>query len=269
MRPHRLNKKRNQMVKGMILLPIAVILLLSGCASTPSDYRDPRDPFESFNRAMTRFNDDFDRDIFKPLAETYKRVTPTPVNRGVTNFFGNLADVTSAANNLLQFKLIRAGSDVGRVVVNTTLGLLGFMDVASNLNLEIYREDFGQTLGYWGLPNGPYLVIPFLGSSTIRDTGGMVVDWVYLDPLAYIDLNEWRYVLTVVELVDKRADLLGAKDVLAEAALDPYEFARDAYLQKRLNEVYDGNPPEEDFEFDDEFLDEEDFEDELPEEESG
>ncbi len=255
------------MVKGIILLPLAVILLLSGCASTPSDYRDPRDPFESFNRAMTRFNDDFDRDIFKPMAQTYKRVTPTPVNRGITNFFGNLADVTSAANNLLQFKLIRAGSDVGRVVVNTTLGLLGFMDVASNLNLEIYREDFGQTLGYWGLPNGPYLVLPFLGSSTIRDTGGMVVDWIYLDPLAYIDLNEWRYVLTFVELVDKRADLLGAKDVLAEAALDPYEFARDAYLQKRLNEVHDGNPPDEYFEFEDEFLEEEeDLEDELPEE---
>ena len=246
----------------MILLPVALILLLlSGCASTPSDYRDPRDPFESFNRAMTRFNDDFDRDIFKPMAQTYKSVTPTPVNRGVTNFFGNLADVTSAANNLLQFKLIRASSDVGRVVVNTTLGVLGFMDVASNLDLEIYREDFGQTLGYWGVGSGPYLVLPFLGSNTLRDTGGMVVDWTYLDPLAYLDLGKWRYAFTAVKMVDKRADLLGAKDVLAEAALDPYEFARDAYLQKRLSQVYDGNPPEEDFDdFEDDFMDEEGLE---------
>ncbi len=255
------------MVKGIVLLTVTVaFLLLSGCASTPSDYRDPRDPFESFNRAMTRFNDDFDRDIFKPVAQTYKSVTPTPVNRGITNFFGNLADVTSAANNLLQFKLIRAGSDVGRVVVNTTLGVLGFMDVASNLNLEIYREDFGQTLGYWGVGNGPYLVLPFLGPNSIRDTAGLWVDWTYLDPLAYLELGKWRYAFTAVNLVDKRADLLGIKDILAEAALDPYEFTRDAYLQKRLNAVYDGNPPEEDFDFEDDFLEEEDFEDDVPEE---
>lgn len=240
------------LLRAYVLLGLMPLLLLFGCASTPDDYRDPRDPWEPYNRAVTRFNEDFDRDIFKPVARGYKTITPAPVNKGITNFFGNISDVVSALNNLLQLKLTRAVSDVGRVVVNSTLGVLGFVDVASNLNLEKYGEDFGQTLGYWGVGPGPYFVLPLLGPNDLRDTLGLVVDWK-TNPLGYLHLGQWRIGLTVLKVVDKRADLLGASAVLEEAALDPYEFLRDAYLQKRLNDVYDGNPPEEEFDFEDEF----------------
>ncbi len=228
--------------QGILILVICV--MLSGCATLNGDYRDPRDPLESYNRFMHEFNDNLDRAIIKPLARGYKAITPTPVDKGITNFFGNLADIGSAINNLLQFKLQRAGSDVGRVLVNSTLGLAGFLDVASNMNLEKYGEDFGQTLGAWGVGPGPYFVIPVLGPSTIRDTFGLVVDW-YTDPVTYVEPDEWRYGLVALRGIDIRADLLSASKVVEEAALDPYEFTRDAYLQKRRNDVYDGNAPPE------------------------
>lgn len=224
-----------------------VLVFLTGCASTPSDYRDPGDPFESYNRAMYRFNDGLDRAIFKPIAKGYNAITPEPVNKGITNFFSNLADVTSAINNLLQLKMHRAVNDVGRVLVNTTLGVLGFIDVASNLNLPKTGEDFGQTLGDWGAGPGPYIVLPILGSSSGRDLIGAVVDW-FTDPVYYVDDDTTRYVLRGLRMVDTRAGLLKASNVLEEAALDKYIFTRDAYLQKRRNAVYDGNPPPEDYE---------------------
>ena len=178
------------------------------------------------------------------------------------NFFDNLADVTSAINNVLQFKLQRAASDVGRVVFNNTIGLLGFIDVASNMNLPKYGEDFGQTLGVWGFGPGPYIVLPLLGPSSTRDTVGVVAGW-FTDPVRYVRKERIRYGLVALRLIDKRANLLGASRVMDEAALDPYQFMRDAYLQKRRYEVYDGNPPPEPFddEFDDEFG--EDFDDEF------
>ncbi|OOZ36309.1 MlaA family lipoprotein [Solemya velesiana gill symbiont] len=230
---------------GVVLLS-GLLVLLSGCATT-NDYSDPRDPIEGFNRAMYEFNDALDRAIVKPLAEGYKAIMPTPIDKGITNFFGNLADVGSAINNLLQFKLKRAASDVGRVLVNSTLGILGFIDVASNMNLDKYGEDFDQTLGVWGAGPGPYIVLPILGSTSGRGIFGIVVDW-YTDPVRYVKPNRWRNGLIVLRGIDKRADLLGASRVLEEAALDPYEFSRDAYLQKRRSDVYDGNPPPEDFE---------------------
>ncbi len=225
-----------------ILLTLLVVAL-TGCAST-GDYQDPRDPAEGFNRAMYSFNEGLDDVLLKPISKGYKAITPAPVDTGISNFFGNLADVGSAINNLLQFKLERAASDVGRVLVNSTIGLLGFIDVASNMNMQKYGEDFGQTMGAWGMDSGPYIVLPFFGPSSGRDTVGLVVDW-YTDPVRYVKPNHWRNSLIGLRVIDTRADLLSASRVLEEAALDPYEFQRDAYLQKRRNDVFDGAPPPE------------------------
>lgn len=222
---------------------LALMLVLQGCASV-SGYDDPRDPLEGLNRAVYQFNDGLDTVLLKPLARGYDAIVPAPVNKGVTNFFGNLDDIGSAVNNLLQFKLTRAVSDVGRVLVNSTVGLLGVMDVASNMNLPKYDEDFGQTLGTWGFGPGPYIVLPVLGPSSGRDTIGLVGDW-FVDPVNYIEDDQVRWGLKGLDLIDTRADVLNASRVLDEAALDPYAFLRDAYLQRRRNLVYDGNPPQE------------------------
>ncbi len=221
----------------------ALVLALGGCASVPEGYQDPADPWESYNRAVTSFNDDFDADIYRPVARGYKQVAPRFVDRGVTNFFGNQLDLMSALNNLMQLKLDRAASDVGRFAVNSTVGLLGFIDVASDLELPTYREDFGQTLGYWGVPTGPYLVWPVLGPNNVRDSFGLVADW-YSTPIAYLPSKEWRLGLAVLYGVDTRADLLSASAVMEQAALDPYSFTRDAFLQKRRYDVLDGQLPE-------------------------
>ena len=229
--------------RGAALL-LAALLVLSGCATIDDGYRDPRDPLESYNRAMHSFNEELDKAIIKPIAEGYRTITPKPVDRGITNFFTNLDDVTSAINNLLQFKLHRAASDVGRVLVNSTIGILGFFDVATNMDMPRYDEDFGQTMGAWGVGPGPYFVLPILGPSSIRDTFGLVADW-YTDPVRHVKGDDWRYGLVALRGIDTRADLLTASKVLDEAALDPYDFTRDAYLQKRRNDVYDDNPPPE------------------------
>ncbi len=228
-------------IRAMVL---AVMILMGGCATTDPDFADPRDPLEGFNRAMFSLNDTLDRALFKPLAEGYNLIVPAPVNKGITNFFNNLGDVTSAINNLLQFKIGRAFSDLGRVAINTTIGIGGLFDVASNMNLPRYGEDFGQTLGAWGVASGPYLVLPVIGPSSARDSVGVVADW-FTDPVTYVQDDTLRWSLRGLDLVDTRADLLNASRVLDQAALDPYSFVRDAYLQRRRNEVYDGNPPEE------------------------
>jgi len=216
-------------------------LLAGGCASTPDD---PRDPLELYNRAMFRFNTDFDNAFLKPVAKGYKYITPEPVDRSITNFFDNIDDITSAANNLLQFKLSRFGSDVGRVLINSTVGLLGILDVATNMGVPSYKEDFGQTLGYWGFGPGPYFVLPLLGPSTIRDTIGLAGD-IAADPFISVRKNEVYWGAVALRLVDRRADLLKATDLLEDAALDPYTFMRDGFLQRRQYKVYDGNPPPE------------------------
>jgi len=226
---------------------LAATLLFAGCASVDQLNRDPSDPLEPVNRVIYRFNDSLDKVLIKPLAQGYRAITPKPVDRGVTNFFGNLGDVGSAVNNLLQLKFGRAANDVGRILVNTTVGVVGVMDVASNLDMPKSGEDFGQTLGVWGIGNGPFLVLPVLGPSSARDTVGLVADW-YLDPVNYVEGGEVRWSLTGLRLIDRRADLLGSSRVLEQATWDPYAFVRDAYLQKRRNDVYDGNPPPEVFE---------------------
>ncbi len=229
------------LLKQAQVIVTALFFVLSGCATT-SDYQDPRDPIEGFNRAMYSFNDVLDKALVKPLAQGYKTITSASVNRGISNFFGNLTDVGSVINNLLQFKLKHAASDVGRVLVNTTIGWLGFIDVASNMNLQKYDEDFGQTLGTWGVGAGPYIVLPLLGPSSGRGVFDVVVGW-YTNPVSYVKSNYWRNSLAALRAIDTRADLLGTSRVMEEAALDPYEFRRDAYLQKRKNDVYDGAPP--------------------------
>jgi len=232
--------------------PARLIILLAlfactGCASLPGP-RDPQDPFEPYNRAMHSFNQDFDRIVAKPVAQSYQKVMPTWADRAVTNFFGNLDDVLVLANNLLQLKIQQAASDAARIMFNSTIGLLGFVDVATHLDLPKHNEDFGQTLGYWGVPSGPYFVLPFLGPSTIRDSAGLGVDYAYFDPVVHNvkHLND-RAALFTINFVDTRADLLGASRLLDSAALDPYTFTREAYLQRRQYYVYDGDPPEEDF----------------------
>jgi phospholipid-binding lipoprotein MlaA len=224
------------------VLLLGLMLGLAGCATAPD--ADPRDPLEGFNRGAYSFNELLDRAILKPLAGGYNYITPAPVNQGVTNFFNNLRDVRSAINNLLQFKIGRAFSDVGRVAVNSTVGILGLFDVASNMNLPRYDEDFGQTLGVWGVGSGPYIVLPVLGPTSGRDGVGLVADW-FADPLNYIEDDTVRRSLKGLNIIDTRADLLNASRVLDQAALDPYAFVRDAYLQRRESLVYDGNPPAE------------------------
>lgn len=236
--------ERQRWRRTAVVLVMGAVAGLSGCASMTDEYGEPSDPLEGWNRAVYRFNEGLDKAVIKPLAKGYNAITPAPVNRGITNIFGNLEDVGSAVNNLLQFKFGRAASDVGRVAVNTTIGIAGFFDVASNMDLPHYGEDFGQTLGTWGFEPGAFIVLPVIGPTTVRDGIGLVADW-YVDPIHYIEDDTVRWSIRGLDLVDTRADLLGASRVLEQAALDPYVFMRDAYLQQRRSKVYDGNPPPE------------------------
>ncbi|MDO5289106.1 MAG: VacJ family lipoprotein [Pseudomonadota bacterium] len=230
-----------------LLASAATLALLAGCASAPG--ADPRDPWEPYNRSMTRFNDAVDDAVFKPVATAYRDVVPQPMRTGVGNFFGNLSDVWSFVNNVLQAKPEGALHSFWRVLINTTVGLGGVLDPASEMRLERHREDFGQTLGRWGMPAGPYLVLPFLGASTLRDTAALPVDW-YGQPQMYANDAAVRWGLTGLRMVHLRSTLLGATDVLEAAALDSYTFRRDAFLQKRRNDIYDGNPPQDEERYD-------------------
>ena len=224
-----------------LALAAGVLALLGACASGPTAH--PSDPFEPFNRSVDRFNTAMDEAALKPLATAYKEHTPDPIRTGVRNFFSNLADVWSVANNLLQFKPKQALETTGRVAVNTVFGLLGVIDVASDMNLERNKEDLGQTLGYWGVPSGPYVVLPLLGPSTLRDTASLSVD-TQGNLARQVDHVPTRNSLLATSVVDKRARYLSAGDRLDELALDKYIFVRDVFLQKRLSEVWDGDPPQ-------------------------
>lgn len=221
---------------------LAAVLLsgAAGCATTNGT--DARDPFEGFNRPMHRFNETFDESIGKPIATVYRDVMPAQVRYWVRNFFANIADLWIGANNLLQGKPLDAVTDWGRFGFNTTLGLLGINDVASEMGIEKHDEDFGQTLGRWGAGDGAYLVWPFIGSSSVRDSIGLVPD-LYFDPVANHRPTGVRWSMIVLRATSKRADLLDASRILEEAALDKYVFQRDAYLQRRRSLVHDGNPP--------------------------
>ncbi|CAB3795956.1 MlaA family lipoprotein [Pararobbsia alpina] len=218
--------------------PVALAIALAGCSTvrTPS----PNDPFEGVNRTIFTINDTVDRYTFKPVAEGYQWAVPQPVRAGITNVFSNVSDVYTAANELLQLKIADAVSDVMRVTINTLWGVGGLFDVASQVNLPKHQEDFGQTLGHYGVPPGPYLVLPLFGPSDVRDGLGTLVD-LELDPMTYINPVSLRNYVYVVRLINTRANLLGASDLLANAALDKYSFVRDAYVQRRAYLLQDGN----------------------------
>lgn len=229
------------MVQLRALFILFFILFLSGCASV--QVADERDPFEGFNRAMYAFNDDLDRAIIKPLAIGYQKVVPTPVSNSISNFFSNLDDVLVLINDLLQLKFEQSLSDFGRITFNTTFGLGGLFDVATHMGLPKHNEDFGQTLGYWGVGSGPYLYLPIFGPRTLRDGLALPVDWE-LDPVGTIDDSSTYWATKGLYAIDTREGLLRASRIIETAALDPYVFMRDAYLQRRQNLVYDGNPPQ-------------------------
>lgn len=221
-----------------VILSCFLLLLVTGCATQAN-----KDPLESINRGVYKFNDVADKAVIKPVAKAYKKITPSPIRKGVSNFFNNLTSITTVLNDILQLKFANAFTDAGRFVINTTFGIAGFIDVAGMDKIPDHQEDFGQTLGYWGVGNGAYLVLPLLGPSTVRDTTGFVVDKTTSDPITYVhNIGEIRLhnQLRAAQLLDRRTQLLEAGDLVDDAALDPYAFVRDSYLQKRASDVNDG-----------------------------
>jgi phospholipid-binding lipoprotein MlaA len=224
-------------------LVVGSILCLTGCATGPQT--NPADPLEPLNRSVFRFNDTLDENVLKPVATGYRDYAPTLVQTGVRNVFNNFADVSAVLNNGLQLKGRQTASSLMRVVVNTTVGVYGLFDVATAIKLERYPEDFGQTLGYWGVSSGPYLVLPLLGPSTVRDTAGIPVDW-QVDPVSNARIASFGPETQILRIVDRRTSFLAAGNMLNEASIDKYAFLRDAYLQRRRSQIFDGNPPDED-----------------------
>ncbi|MGM0553238.1 MAG: MlaA family lipoprotein [Pseudomonadota bacterium] len=233
-------------VKPLLCAILAALILfgLGGCATVPSEDRDPADPWEAYNRAVFQFNDDFDRALLRPAAVQYQRL-PRPVQTGVGNFFSNLNDVVVLSNNLLQGNLENAASDTGRLIFNTSFGLLGLIDVASPMGLDKNNEDFGQTLGVWGVPSGPYLQLPFLGPSTARDAPARLVD-ARVNPLGHSTLRDDRTPLwaglVALEVVDMRAGLISTERMLEQLSDDRYIAMREGYLQRRAFLVHGGTP---------------------------
>lgn len=226
-------------------LAAVVIGLASGCATLPPNAgQDPRDPWEKVNRNVFAFNEGFDAAVLKPAAELWAKL-PDAIRDCLSNAFFNLRGPSTAINNTLQGKPAEAVSDVGRFVINTTVGLVGCFDVATELGLEKHYEDFGQTLGVWGAGPGPYLMVPFLGPSNVRDAIGILGVETVLDLNFWIDQPALEYSIFALRIVNQRAELLPADKLVNEAALDRYSFIRDAFLQRRRNLVYDGNPPRE------------------------
>lgn len=233
-------------------LSLPLIVLLSGCAA--SDARVEYDPLEPLNRGVHQINDVTDRVLLKPVAKGYKAVVPSFARSGVSNFFDNLGTPRSAINNFLQGKPKRGFDDIARFLFNSTLGIGGLVDIASRGGLEEYDEDFGQTLAVWGVPDGPYIVLPFLGPSTLRDAFVRPAD-IFADPMYYLDDSTVRDKLVVLNIIDLRTRLLSA-DRLLEDSKDRYITIRESYLQNRNFVIHDGNPP-----MDDDFYD--DFEDDF------
>ncbi len=222
----------------LILLCIVSLLSLSGCATQGN-----KDPLEGMNRGVYKFNDVADKALLKPVATVYSKVAPSPIRKGISNFFSNLGSITTVLNDLLQLKFAHAFTDAGRFVINSTFGLAGFIDVAGMDNIPRHTEDFGQTLGHWGVGTGAYLVLPFLGPSTVRDFTGTVVDASTSDVINYIhNIGEIRTSnqLRGSQIISVRSELLNASSLIDEASLDPYAFMRDAYLQRRASQVQDG-----------------------------
>lgn len=235
--------------KGLVSAALVATVFLSGCASLTSQAEN--DPLESVNRGVYAFNETADEYILEPVAKGYKAVTPGFVDAGITNFFRNLDDVVVLVNDLLQLKLNQAASDAGRLIVNSTVGVLGFVDVATGMGMPKHNEDFGQTLAVYGVGTGPYIVLPILGPSTLRDTVGLFAD-TYVDPIYQLHDSGAMWATIALKGIDTRADLISTKKIIDQASLDPYEFMRSGYFQRRNYLVYDGNPPLEEVDFDEE-----------------
>ena len=220
----------------IIAATVAASAVLSGCATGPN--RNPNDPLEPMNRAMYKFNDTVDTNIAQPIAKGYQKITPTPMRTAISNFFSNLGDLGNMANNLLQLRITDATQDLMRVAMNSVFGVAGLIDIATPAGLPKHHQDFGLTMARWGMPSGPYLVLPVFGPSTIRDGVGRAVD-VRFNLLNYIEPAA-RNPMYIAQFISARSDLLGATDLLKQAALDPYSFVRDAYLQQRKSLTYRG-----------------------------
>lgn len=229
--------------RGVVISALLGVALLAGCASGPN--ANPKDPLEPFNRGVYQFNDAVDTAVLKPVATAYRDVTPRLIRQGVGNFFGNLQDVWSTVNSALQLNGPATSDNAGRVMINSLIGIGGIFDVASDLGIQKHTKDFGLTLGHWGVASGPYLMLPLLGPSTLRDTAALPVD-SQGDVVGNLNHVPTRNTTMAVRIVDQREGLLKATEMLDKIALDKYSFVRDAYLQRRRSAVYDGNPPEED-----------------------
>lgn len=224
----------------MRIVLLVSLLILSGCATVPQDQRHPADPWESYNRTVFNFNDKLDKAIVKPVAKGYQKITPNVVETGVSNFFSNLLDVGVSFNSLLQGKPGQAASDLMRFVLNSTFGIAGFFDVASTAGLEKHDEDFGQTLATWGVPSGPYFMLPFLGPSTVRDTGALSVDYFTSYPWVFLEDETARYALTSLNFIDTRSRLLHLEEILGSDFFDPYATIRGAWINRREALIADG-----------------------------
>ena len=232
-------------MNSLIIRKLRVILLClcmactHGCATLGSTH-DTRDPFEGFNRTVTSFNEFIDKILFEPIINLYKAITPDFLDRAITNFFDNLNDIVVVINDFLQFKFKQMVADLFRFIFNSTLGIAGLFDVSTGMGFDKHHEDFGQTLGVWGFGPGPYLVVPFLGPSSVRDAlGRFAMGGWFNSPLSYIDNDTYKYGLMSLRYVDYRADNLSAQKLIGEAALDEYEFTKTVYLDRREDLVHD------------------------------
>jgi phospholipid-binding lipoprotein MlaA len=233
----------------LLLSSLVISSALGGCATT-STQATPADPWEGWNRGAQSFNDDVDDAILKPVAKGYLAITTEAIDEGVTNFFSNLNDIGVTVNDFLQLKFLQGGMDASRFIVNTTVGLAGIFDVAKHIDLPKHNEDFGQTLGFWGVPSGSYLVLPFVGASSPRDTVGLVGD-ALLNPLTYASIFGGAAVNAIttgtkaLDITDTRAGLMSTEKMIDEASVDRYDFIKSAYQQHREYLIHDGNPPQE------------------------
>lgn len=231
-----------------MLSALVVSGALSGCSTTPASEAN-NDPWEDWNRDVHEFNKDFDDTILKPLAKGYQNTVPNPVDEGITNVFSNINDIGVTINDFLQLKFTQGGMDASRFLINTTAGVVGIFDVAKKIDLPKHDEDFGQTLGFWGVPSGNYMVLPFIGASSPREAFGLLGDALF-NPLTYVSFfggfaaNAATAAATGVDVTDTRSDLMQSEKILDEASVDRYDFVRNSYIQRREYLVYDGNPPE-------------------------
>jgi phospholipid-binding lipoprotein MlaA len=243
-----MQRRKTKIKTRPLCAAVTIALALSACATTLKQAQQS-DPWQDWNKSTQAFNDDFDKHILKPVAVSYLHVTNKAVDDGVTNFFNNINDINVSINDIFQFKFLQCGSDISRFLINSTAGLGGIFDWASRLDLPKHKEDFGQTLAVWQIPSGPYLVLPFMGPSTPRETLGLLGD-ALLDPMTYISIFGGfpgfiaTAATTALDIADYRAGLMSKEKVVNEADIgDRYDFIKDSYLQHREFLIYDGNPP--------------------------